>query len=229
MANETEGQQESNQQAESTTVTKERFDEVNAKLAAVEETNALLQQNMALAAANANAARMPQQPTDEYEAAGINISDPDNDVLTVSQQRKLDAYRNKVRATETAELHFKLDHPDFALIVGTPEQIAAGQYAKPLQDAIKDNPTIGAKIGASANPRAAAYSIAKLYSQRSSSPAATAADEASAVIKDALAAADRPGSASAASGQAGLDQANTIRNESDADFEKRKQAVIDGA
>jgi len=49
------------------------------------------------------------------------------------------------------------------------------------------------------------------------------------VIKDALAAADRPGSASAASGQAGLDQANTIRNESDADFEKRKQAVIDGA
>ena len=237
MAEKEEGQQAEGQQAEaaaqnqSESVTKERFDEVNAKLAAAEETNALLQQNMALASANANAARLPRQPPDDYEAAGIKIpDDPENDMLNFADQRKLDDYRAKKDAAEKAEIHFKLDHPDFAQVVGTPEQINSGQWAKPLADAIKDDPTIAAKIQASGNPRSAAYSIAKLYEQRASSkPAKTAEEEAAATIQEALAAVEKPGSASAASGQAGLDMAHTIANETDEEFEARKQAVLDRA
>lgn len=223
----TDDGQQTTEQAQSEMVPKERLDEVSARLEAEQEARSNLEQQLALTAAN-TVAPQAQQPVDDFEAAGIKIEDRDMP-LSAEETQKLTRYQAEQYKRDLAELHFKLDHPDFAQVVGTPEQIASGQYAKPLADAIKADPSIAVKIAQAANPRAAAYRIAKLFEARAeAAPEQTEEQKAAAVIQEVIAASERPGSASAAPGQAGIDSASKVAKMSDEEFEAYTEAVIAG-
>jgi len=214
-----ESQQEVQQEEEPTeTVPKERLDAVTAELTSQKEANELLQQNMALMRANA-----PAQPKKEefdiYAHVGLNPEDPD-DVANQKQLKEIDKYRQGIRDFQIAQIRFLIDHPDYPEIVGTAEQIQAGQFAKPLQEAINSNPSLIAMIQTSANPQSAAYQIAKLHQQNKAEGKTTTKKDAKEVIDEAIANANRVKSSANTKGGEALSEEGRYANMSDPDFLK---------
>lgn len=214
------GSQERQEQAESTTVPKERLDELAAQVKQLTETNATLQENMAIASANSGAARQNQPAITVYEAAGIKIpEDPDNNVLSFTEQEKLDTYRASQNAAMIADLHFKLDHPDYQKLVGTASQLQSRQYAKPLARALKANPALEDQIKNATDPREAAYQIAVLYSASPEEKGAlTEAEQAASVLEEAANNANRVKSVATVQGGGGLSEQSRFENMPLADF-----------
>jgi len=139
------------------TVPKARFKEMEAKAKIAEEQNALLAQQQAIIAANRQKPA-EQKPFDIYAEVG---AEDDEDMLTVGQQKKIDAYRESRHQAQMAELQFLSTHPDYNEIVGTDEGIRVGKFAAPLAKAIKENPALQQVILSHPNMREAAYQIAR--------------------------------------------------------------------
>ncbi len=143
-------------------ISKERFTEVTEKLKASEERNTLNEQQMALIAANQNAAapRAQAKEFDIYKEVGL---EDDDDIATFAQQKKINAHFANQSIAQMRELQFRIDHPDFAEVVGTPRQIQTGLYAQPFKDALAKNPALRDVVANSPDPRVAAYAVAKLH------------------------------------------------------------------
>lgn len=211
---------------ESQTVPKERLDEATAELTSQKEANALLQQNMALLKANAPAATPAAPAFDIYKHVGLNPDDPE-DIPTQKQLKEINKYQEGVREQQIAQIRFLADHPDYTELVGTAEQIMAGQFAEPFREAIKANPSMMAMIGTSANPQSAAYEIVKLYQKNKSEGKKTTKSEAKEAIDEAVENANRvKTSANTKGGEALTDEG---RFESMDDEEFIKLAATHGA
>jgi hypothetical protein len=140
-------------------VPKSRLDEVQATLEAEKEAAAqqAQQYNLILAQQQQNSKSKDQAP-DIFKELGI---EDDEDVLTVGQHRKLINHQMQLFGSLINDLQFQVSHPDFTELCGTMDQIRAGQWAQPLKDAIMKNPALMTTITSSANPKEAAYQIAK--------------------------------------------------------------------
>jgi len=206
------------------TVSKERFDEQNTKLKAAEEKNELLEQNQALLRANTPAA--PQaEAFDIYKEVGLDPDDP-KDIPNQEQQKKINAYFQGIAQRQNAQIRFLIDHPDYPQLVGTAEQIRAGQFAGPLKEAIKANPTLMETIKNSADPAAAAYSIAKIQAKKTAEgdTTKTTKTEAEQVINEAVENANRVKTSANTKGGEGLSEEGRVANMSDAEFIKLANA-----
>lgn len=218
----TETKQEPEVKTEETkpeTVSKERFDEQNVKLKAAEEQNALLEQNQALINANATAVKATE--FDIYEEVGLDPNDP-KDIPNQEQQKKIDAYHQAIADRKITQLRFVADHPDFPKLVGTAQQIQTGQWADPLMKAIRANPTLMSQIVNSADPYAAAYSIAKIQADKDAGgdTTKTTKKEAQAAIDEAVENAKRVKTSANTKGGEGLSEEGRTANMEDADFIK---------
>lgn len=200
-------------------VSKERMDEVNTKNKELQEQNELLQQNQALINASATApAPAVQAPEfDIYKEVGLEGPE---DMPNVEQSRKINAYFQAITQRQNAQIRFVVDHPDFPKLVGTAQQIKSGQWAEPLMKAIRANPTLMATIVNSADPYAAAYSVAKLQTDKTAEGETTTKTEAEAAIDEAVDNANKVKSASNTQGGDGLSEEGRTENMSDADFIK---------
>lgn len=199
-------------------VPKERLDDVSTKLKEAEEQNELLQQNQAIINANATAA--PAAPAfDIYKEVGLDPEDP-KDIPNQEQQKKINAYFQGITQRQNAQLRFVADHPDFPALVGTSQQIQAGQWAAPLMKAIRKNPQRMSQIVNSADPYAAAYEIAKIQAEKDASGDKTkiTKTEAEAAIDEAVENANRVKTAANTKGGEGLSEEGRTANMSDADF-----------
>lgn len=198
------------------TVPKERMDEVSAENKTLKEQNELLQQNQALLRSNPPAAAQVKQ-TDPWEQEGL---EGDDDIPNVGQQKKvfgriLGGVRNEIN-----QLRFLYDHPDFSQIVGTREQIQSGQWAAPLNEAIKANPMLMATIVNSTDPYAAAYTVAKIHAKKKAEgdTTKTTKTEAQAAIDEAVTNAGRVKTSANTKGGEGLSEEGRVANMSDAEF-----------
>jgi hypothetical protein len=175
------------QQTEETTEqgdAKDRIQQLTKELDAEKESKDLLQQNIALMRANAPQQQQVEQ-FDIYKHVGLDPEDPED----VPNQKQLKAIVGHIQGRyrdEISQLRFKIDHPDYSEIVGTEEQLRAGQFAEPIKEAIKANPALIATIQSSAQPQMAAYSIAKLYQQNKVKGQQTTKTEAQNVIDQAV-------------------------------------------
>lgn len=200
------------------TVPYERLEEVTGQLKEVKEQNELLQQQMALAKANPPPTQTSAPAFDVYKEVGLDPDDPE-DMPDQKQLKQIFAYYNKVFDSRLAEVNFFQQHPDFAQLVGTPDEMAAGKYAGPLSAAIKENPALIHTITTSANPRLAAYEIAKLQSQKSKKDTGKT-DDAKSAIDQAVENAARVKSAANAKGGGALSEEGRYATISDKDFLK---------
>lgn len=198
-------------------VAKERFDEVNTKLKAAEEQNVVLQQNQALI--NANTAVAPKaEAFDIYKEVGLEGPE---DMPNQEQLRKINAYFQGVTQHQTARVRFLIDHPDYPQLVGTAEQIQSGQFAGPLKEAIRVNPTLMATIQNSADPQAAAYAIAKMHKEKTEKgETKTTKSEAEAVIDEAVENAGRVRTVANTKGGEALSEEGRVANMPDDEFIK---------
>lgn len=200
-------------------VSKERMDEVSAKNKELEEQNELLKSNNALIAANVQPAAPQGKPFDIYKEVGLEGPE---DVPTVEQSRKINAYFQAVSQREISQLRFVADHPDFPQLVGTADQIKSGQWAAPLMKAIKANPTLMNTIVNSADPYAAAYAVAKIQADKTAEgdKTKTTKTEAEAAIDEAVENSKKVKSASNTKGGDGLSEEGRTENMSEAEFIK---------
>lgn len=200
-------------------VPKERLDETATRLKAAEEQNVLLQQNQALI--NANAPAAPKgEAFDIYKHVGLDPDDP-TDIPNQEQQKKINAYYQGLSQQRDSRIRFLLDHPDYSQLVGTAEQIQTGQFAEPLKEAIRANPTLMATIQNSADPQAAAYAIAKLHKEnKEKGQTKTTKTEAEKAIDEAVENANRVKTSANTKGGEGLSEEGRVANMSDADFIK---------
>jgi len=213
--------QKTSEETKAETVSKERFDEQNARLKAAEEKNALLEQNQALIRANTTAA--PAAPAfDIYEEVGL---DGPKDIPNVEQQKKINDYFNTATDRKISQLRFVADHPDFPKLVGTAEQIQMGQWAEPLMKAIKENPTLMSTIVNSKDPYAAAYGVAKLQAEKEVKGETTTKTEAQQAIDEAIENSEKVKTSANAKGGEGLSEAGRVKNMSDAEFVKAFNAT----
>jgi len=197
-------------------VPKERMDAVSAENKSLKEQNELMQQNQALLRANPPAASQVKQ-TDPWEIEGL---EGDDDIPNVGQQKKvLGRIMGGVRS-EITQLRFLYDHPDFSEIVGTREQIQTGQWAAPLNEAIKANPMLMATIVNSADPYAAAYTVAKIHAKKKAEgdTTKTTKTEAEAAIDEAVENSKRVKTSANTKGGEGLSEQGRVANMSDAEF-----------
>lgn len=200
-------------------VPKERMDELNAKNKELQEQNELLQQNQALINANATAAA-PQVPAfDIYKEVGLEGPD---DIPNVEQQKKINAHFQSQRDQRDALIIFRLDHPDFPQLVGTTDQIKTGQWANPLMKAIRANPQLFSTIVNSANPYAAAYTVAKIQADKDAEgdKTKTTKTEAQQAIDEAVENANRVKTSANTKGGDGLSEEGRVKNMPDPDFIK---------
>ncbi len=204
------------------TVSKERFDEQQAKLTEAQETNELLRQNQAIIAAN-----VPQAPAAEafdiYAEVGLKADDP-TDIPNQEQLKRINAHFQAVTNSSNAQIRFLIEHPDYTELVGTAEQIKSGQFAGPLKEAIRANPTLMATIGNSPDRQAAAYSIAKLYADKNAGTKIEKS-ESQEVIDEAVNNAARVKTGANVAGGEGLSEAGRLATISDADFVKMANKV----
>ena len=219
---------EANQAAESAEakpemVPKERLEELSTELKTLREQNELLQQNQAILSANAPVASKAAE-FDIYKHVGLDPDDP-TDMPNQEQLRKINAYFQGVRDQQTARIRFLVDHPDYSQLVGTAEQINSGQFAEPLKEAIKANPTLMATIQNSADPQAAAYAIAKLHKEnKDKGQTKTTKSEAEQAIEDAVENAARVKTAANTKGGEGLSEEGRVANMPDEEFMKLANA-----
>lgn len=196
----------------------ERIQTLTNELESQKQSNELLQQNLALLKANAP---QPQQPKveqfDIFKHVGLDAEDPD-DVPNQGQLKQIvnhitGAYREQIN-----QLRFMVAHPDYSEVVGTDEQIRAGQFGEPLKEAIKANPALIATIQASAQPQLAAYSIATLYQKNKAKGESTTTTEAQDAIDQAVKNAKKVKTSSNAKGGTALTGESRYEAMSDAEF-----------
>jgi hypothetical protein len=206
------------QKTEPQTVPKERLDEVNAEMASLKESNAVLQQNIALLQANA-----PKQPAAEtfdiYKHVGLDPDDPD-DVPNQKQLREINKYFQGQRDAQMEQIRFLSDHPDYAELVGTAEQVQSGQFAEPIKAAIKADPSLMAMIQTSANPMLAAYKIAKIHQKNTAAGKKTTKTEAKAAIDEAVENANRVKTSANTKGGEALTEEGRFESMGDEEFMK---------
>ncbi len=209
------------------TVPMSRFDEVNTKVSGLEETNAAQAQQLALLKANANTnQQQAPQAFDIMAHVGLDVNDEEA-IPTAKQLKQINDYRQGQLDSRLSEIAFKLDNPDFAQVVGTEEQMRSGQFAKPLADAIRDNPALLATIKGSSNPKVAAYGLAKLYAKQQDEAATKEKDatkitkkDAKNAIDEAVENANQVKSSSTVAGGAALSEDGRYANMSDEEFIK---------
>lgn len=204
-------------------VSMERFKEQEAKLKAAEEQNTLLQQNQALL--NANAAAPKQEEFNIYKHVGLNPDDP-TDMPTQEQTKKINAYFQGITQRQNAQIRFLVEHPDYPQLVGTTEQTQSGQFAEPLKEAIRANPTLLATIQNSADPMKAAYTVAKIQAKKTAAgdTTKTTKTEAQTAIDEAVENATRVKTAANTAGGAGMDEKGSVATMSDGEFIKLANA-----
>lgn len=200
-------------------VSKERFDEQNAKLKLAEEQNELMQQNQALLRANTSVAPPAVPAFDIYKEVGL---EGDEDIPTVAQQKKINAYFQGIVQRQFAQHRFVADHPDFPKIVGTAQQIQSGQWADPLMKALKANPTLMPTIVNSADPYAAAYAVAKIQADKEAQGdnTKTSKTEAQVAIDEAVENAEKVKTSANTKGGEGLSEEGRTASMSDAEYIK---------
>ncbi len=200
------------------TVPYDRFKEVNDKLKASEEREQTLSQQVAVIQANMpTPGQRPQpDPFDIYKKVGLE--DPE-DIPTVEQSRKINAYFQSQTDAKLAEIRFLQEHPDFTELIGTEDQIRMGQYATPIREAVKNNPALISMIQNSKNPPLAAYELVKLY-QKQKPGTEIDTKKAQATIDEAVANAGRIKSTSNVRGGSALSEEGRYAKMPDGDFLK---------
>jgi len=201
------------EQEKPATVPYERFEEMVKTVEQLKEQAEVVAQQQALIRANPV---QQQEQYDPFAAAGLA---EDDDVPTVAQFRTVINDISKVFSRQLADVAFQQSHPDYAQLVGTSDEIASGQWAGPFAEAIKKNPALLADIARSANPRLAAYNIAKLQLKKPEGKTVTT-EEAEAAITEAAENAKRVKSSSNAKGGAALSEAGRYKDMDDAEFLK---------
>lgn len=137
----------------------------------------------------------------------------DETPLTVGQAKKaLQGQAGQVNAL-ASQLSFSMANPGFAETI-----------KKNLPQIINKNPGLLQVIRASPNPLAAAYSIARLTHGVQGATGPDFGAQANRIVENS----EKPGSASAASGGAGISAASRIAKMSDAEFAEYKEMVKAG-
>jgi len=227
---ESEGQQLEGQQSEGKKVecqepkeekgsdAQDRIQQLTNDLKAQKEANDLLQQNLALMKANAPQQTAPQaEQFDIYKHVGLDPEDPD-DTANQKQLKTIIAHIEGRYNEQISQLRFMVEHPDYSEVVGTAEQIRAGQFGEPLREAIKANPALIATIQASAQPQVAAYSIAKLYQKNKAKGQQTTKTDAQEAIDEAVKNANKVKSSSNVKGGTALKGENRYQSMPDDEF-----------
>ena len=169
-----------------TTVPRERFEDIQARLRAAEETNELLSQQSRIIAAN-QPKPTAEKPFDIYAHVGLDPDDPD-DVPNQAQLKQIQEYNTSQINSRLNDLQFLSTHPDYHNIVGSHEDVRAGKFAPPLAKMLKNNPALFQVIATSKNPSEAAYQIAKTAAGKpADKPAGNEDDEITEAVKNALA------------------------------------------
>lgn len=175
------------------------------------------------AIAKANPMVAPTQPAQPqadpldaiFKEAGLDADDPE-EILYQAQFKKILGTVATVFDRRLAEMSFFQTHPDYREIVGTQDELASGQYAAPLAAAIKKNPALIQQIQKSADPRMAAYEIARLQKTKPAEKVDT--EEAKNAIDEAVENAKKIKSSANAKGGGGLTEAGRFADMSDGDF-----------
>jgi len=207
---------------EQQTVPYDRFQEKTAEAEQLKTQNQLLQQQLAIMSANVSTQR--QKPTETFDIFKEVGLEGDEDIPNVKQQKQIMEYYGRTIGTQLANLQFKLDRPDFSQLVGKPEDIARGQFAKPLNEALKTNPALITQIQTSSNPQLTAYEIAKAYQTIHQATKPAEKDKNKPIntdkISEAVANANRVKSSSNVKGGGGLSEEGRYVNMSDEEFIK---------
>lgn len=224
---EVQGEQKEAEQKQEATIPKDRFDEVNTKLKNAEEANAMLGQQMALMKAN-QPRSAPQAEFDIYKKVGLDLED-ENEMPTAKQLKAINDHNQKQLDAKLEHIRFLQDHPDFAQLVGTSEQLRMRQMAEPLREAIKENPALLATIQSSPNPTIAAYEVAKLHQKNTEEGESkkVTKKEAKDAIDEAVENANRTKSSSNVKGGGALSEEGRYASMSDEQFVA--QAIANGA
>ncbi|NVL90731.1 MAG: hypothetical protein HWN69_07030 [Desulfobacterales bacterium] len=192
----------------------ERIQELTNELKAEKESKALLEQNIELLKANAPPPKEVEQ-FDIFKHVGLNPDDPE-DMANQGQLKAIINHSTGALREQLNQMRFMIEHPDYADLVGTTEQIRAGQFGEALSAALKANPALLATIQTSNQPQVAAYSIAKLYKQNKGQQ--TTEDDAKQAIDQAVQNANRIKSSSNTKGGAALTGENRYVAMPDAEF-----------
>jgi len=209
---------------EAQTEAPDRIKELTDKVASLTEQISTMKETAAIAKANPIAA--PTQPTQPqadpldviFKEAGIDLDDPD-EIPTQGQLKTILKNVATVYDRRLAEMSFFQLHPDYAQLVGTQDELASGQYAAPLAAAIKKNPALVQQIQKSADPRLAAYEIAKLQKDKKTTEKVDT-EEAKNAIEEAVENANKVKSSSNAKGGGGITEEGRFASMSDGDFLK---------
>lgn len=202
---------------EQQTVPKERFDEVNNEVAALKEKVELMEQNSALAAANAPQQTAEQaKPFDIFEHAEVG---QDDDTISVGQAKKIVEYTTKTQQAQIDDLRFHVERPDYYDVVGTPDKVKLGQFAAPLAAVFKETPTLLTTMLSSRNPKKAAYELGKAAAaNQATAPKAESKDDAQKAIDEAVANAERVKSSATVRGGSPLSEEGRYMNLDNAAF-----------
>ncbi len=137
----------------------------------------------------------------------------DDTPLTVGQAKKAIQEQSQQIETLASQLSFSVENPGFAQTI-----------KDHLPQVIKTNPGLLDVIRYSANPLAAAYSIARLSPSAKAAGLPDVASQMNRILENS----EKPGSASAASGRAGISAASRISKMSDVEFAAYKEQVKAG-
>jgi len=206
--------------AKETTVSMARFEEQEAKLKAAEQTNLLLEQQRILTEANAPAAAAAPK-FDIFKEAGLDVDSEDVVIPDAKQLKMILDHQQKTMNAQLSQLRFLAEHPDYPDVVGTVEQVRAGQFAEPLAEAIKANPALLPTILNSPNPQIAAYEVAKLHAKQADGGTVTTKEAkaaAAAAIDEAVKNANRTKSSSVVNAGSALSEEGRYAAMSDEEF-----------
>lgn len=197
------------------TVPYERVEEMASKIKQLEEQITMNQQQLALARANPPQGREAPAPQfDIFKEVGL---EDDEDVPNQGQLKQIFGHYGTMFSRQLADIAFQQAHPDYAELVGTADELASHKYAEPFAAAIKLNPALLTMIAKSADPRLAAYEVAKL--QKSKTPEKSVEiDEAKEAIDEAVKTAARVKSSANTKGGGQLSEEGRYAKMSDADF-----------
>jgi hypothetical protein len=209
--NKAEETAENKEATETTTIPQERLDAEIDKRKAAEDQTRTLQAQMQLLQANQQQAQQQERPKPEDIFDGV--FEDDDTVPDVNQLKQLFGRIDKKFSSAIAGMSVVLQHPDYNEVVNS----------EAFKQLLKDDPTLGPEIMASGDPLRTTYRIAKLAVQTAKKNEPSA--EAKAAAEKALANAEKPGSASEASGAGGIEKAKTISNMSPDQFAKYRETV----
>ena len=208
---------------EAQTEAPDRIKELTDLVSNLKEQISTMAETAAIARANPVVApvQTAQQQADPLDAifkeAGLDADDPE-EIPNQAQFKKILGNVATVFDRRLAEMSFFQMHPDYTELVGTQDELASGQYAAPLAAAIKKNPALIQQIQKSADPRMAAYEIAKLQKDK---PAEKVENkEAQDAIDEAVKNANKVKSVANTTGGGGVTEEGRFASMSDGDFLK---------